>query len=320
MKWLCLLIVVALTTPASAASHKILVLPVDGNADAATRSRLNADIARLARGLDGQVSTGNATFADTALAVGCDPHAAGCSDEVIATLGVDELIWGTATRDGRQTQLVVRRAPRGGTVRDVTTTIAAGDSTDRISSGIAPLFAPPTPAPEPARASTAPPRPTDTPLPSPTSPPTSTAPTVSGDTAPVGGASPSSSPLPSPSPSAPAGPAETRSDRTAGIAMVAGGGLSFLLGLALWSSYSSMQDSIDRHPTASFSDIQDLKSLEDSAGNRAIAGDVFVLAGLAVAGVGGYYLYRDHKRHTVAITPAPIPHGGGLTITVLGGL
>ena len=95
-----------LAASAAAAPHKVLVLPVDGNADAATRTKLTAHIVRLAKGLDGEVGTAEATFADTALAVGCDPRAPRCSDEVIATLAVDELVWGTATRDGGQTRLV----------------------------------------------------------------------------------------------------------------------------------------------------------------------------------------------------------------------
>ena len=111
-------VVVALTAPA-AASHKILVLPVEGAVDAATRNRLTTDIARLARSLDGQVASGSATFGDTALAVGCDPRAAGCSDEVMATLGVDELVWGAASRDRGQIRLVVQRVARGAAGREV---------------------------------------------------------------------------------------------------------------------------------------------------------------------------------------------------------
>jgi hypothetical protein len=296
VRWLILIAALALSAPAAAANRKILVLPVDGTADAATRTRLTADIARLARTLDGQVATGNATFADTALAVGCDPHAPSCSDEVIATLGVDELVWGTATREGSQTRLVVRRAAKGSAVRDVSTTVAAGDPGDRITAGIAPLFAPP---------ATEAPRPTAAP---PTAPPVEPSPPPTGavDTA-----------LP---PAAPSGPGDDRRDRTVGIALVAGGGLGIVLGVALWASYSSLQSSIDSHATRTSDDIQDLKSLEDRASTRAIAGDVFVLAGLAAAGIGGYYLYRDHKQHAVAIAPAPIAHGAGLTITILGGL
>jgi len=102
-----------LAAPAAAASHKILVLPTDGTADAATRAKLTAQVVKLAKGLDGQVATAGATFADTALAVGCDPQAPGCSDQVLATLGVDELVWATATKDNGQTRVVVRRATKG---------------------------------------------------------------------------------------------------------------------------------------------------------------------------------------------------------------
>lgn len=299
MRWFPVVILLALTAPAAAAGHKVLVLPVDGSADAAMRSRLTAEVVRLARSLDGQVSTGNATFADTALAVGCDPQAAGCSDEVIATLGVDELIWGTASRDAGATRLVVHRAARGAPAHEITTTLAPGDAGDRVASGIGPLFGPPGAAAEPAvpRAPGAP------------SPPAAPLPANPGQ-APVGDAA-----LPAASP----GPADERRDRTAGIALISGGGVGLVLGVALWASYSSLQSSIDAHPVRTTADIQDLKSIEDRASTRAIAGDVFVVAGLIAGGIGAYYLYRDHTRHAVAVAPLPLAHGGGLTITVSGG-
>jgi hypothetical protein len=81
-----------------------------------------------------------------------------------------------------------------------------------------------------------------------------------------------------------------------------------------------VQDSIDHHSTATRRDFDDLTALEDRAGTYAIAGDVLVVAGLAAGGVAAYYLYRDHHRHTVSITPAPIAHGAALTLTILGDL
>jgi hypothetical protein len=282
-----------LVTPATAASHKILVLPTDGNADAATRSKLTTQVVKLAKGLEGQVSTAGATFADTALAVGCDPQAAGCSDQVLATLGVDELVWATATKDGGQTRVVVRRATKGSPPREISTTIAPSDSTDRIDAGMAPLFGAPGARPEPAASPSVPP------------PDVAVAPLASGS--PAGPQAPS--------PELP----EANRERTMGIAFATGGGVAVVLGLALWGSYSSLQDKIDTHVTNNRADFDDLKALENKAATYAIAGDCLVLAGLAAGGLGAYYLYWRPK-HRIAVTPVPIAGGAGVTLTILGGL
>jgi len=297
--WIAVVAIVARTAPA-AASPKILVLPVEGGVDAATRSRLTADIARLARSLDGQVASGSATFADTALAVGCDPRAAGCSDDVMATLGVDELVWGVARADRGQIRLTVRRAARGAAVRDLSTTFASGDAGDRVTTGIAPLFAPPGAEPAP-----------------PARPPAPPAPAAAAAAAPQP-ADATGAPLAT-EPPAPAAADPERSNRTLGIALAAAGGGSIALGVVLWVSYASAQDSIDHHAIGSLSDFQDLRALEDRAGTYAIAGDLLVIAGLVAGGIGGYLLYRDHKQHAVAIAPAPVA-GGGLMLSVTGGL
>ena len=281
-------------TPAAAAPHKILVLPTDGTADAATRAKLTAQIVKLSKGLDGQVATAGATFADTALAVGCDPQAPGCSDQVLATLGVDELVWATATKDNGQTRVVVRRATKGTPPREISTTIAPSDSTDRIDAGMAPLFAASATKPDPAVSPSVPP------------PDVAVAPLASGSPA---------GPDQVPSPELP----EAHHDRTMGIAFAAGGGVALVLGLALWGSYSSLQDKIDTHVTTTRSDFDDLKALENRAATYAIAGDGLVLAGLAAGGLAAYYLYWK-PNHRIAVTPVPIGNGAGLTFTILGGL
>ncbi|HEX8114234.1 MAG TPA: hypothetical protein VF516_41175, partial [Kofleriaceae bacterium] len=107
--------------------------------------------------------------------------------------------------------------------------------------------------------------------------------------------------------------------RTLGIALAAGGGGSLVLGLVLWVSYASVQDSIDHHATRTPADFQDLTSLENRANTYAIAGNVFVLAGLVAGGIGGYLLYRDHQQHAVTVAPAPVA-GGGMMIVLTGGL
>ena len=289
-----------LAASAAAAPHKVLVLPVDGNADPAMRTRLSAQIARLARGLDGEVGTADATFADTALAVGCDPRAARCADDVMATLGVDELVWATATRDGAQTRLVVRRAARGSAAREVSMTVATGEPGDRIDARIAPVFAP--------AAVTAPPPGSST-SESATTPP-EVAPPPAGEVAPAPGDA-----LAPPGP----GPVDQRNhrDRNVGIALVATGAVSLALGVALWASYSSLQRQIDDHPTNNRRDFEELTALEDRASTYAIGGDIAVVVGLAAGGIGAYYLYRHHRR--VAIAPTPLAHGAALTLTIVGG-
>ncbi len=293
MKWLIVLVVVALAGPAVAAGRKILVLPIEGSVDAPTRVRLTTEIVRLARVLGGQVATGTATFADTALAVGCAPHAPSCSDDVIATLGVDELIWGFASRQSGQTRLVVRRAVRGATMREAQATFTGNDSGERVSAAIAPLFAPPG---------------AEAPL---TSPP----PALSDPAA--GAAIAPGAPL-----TAPAEPvaSDDHRDRPLGIALTASGGAAIVLGIALWASYAGLQGEIDRHPVRTVEDFRDLRALEDRASARAVAGDVLVIAGLVAGGIGGYYLYRDHRRHAITAVPALAPQGAGLTIAIVGDL
>jgi hypothetical protein len=302
VRWLAALAVVAaVVAPAAAASRKVLVLPVDGALDAATRSKLTADVARLARALDGQVATGSATFTDTALAVGCDPRAPSCADEVMATLGVDELVWSTATREGGQTRLVVRRAARGAARREASTTFPAGEAGDRIASGIAPLFAPPEARPAGPRAG------------APADGHGAGAPDLATEAEP---GSPASAPIEPAAPPPALPPPDDHGGRTAGIALAAGGATSVVLGIALWASYASLQGQIDAHPVRTRADFDDLLALEDRANSRAIAGDAFVIAGVVAGGIGAYLWYRGHRR--LAIAPAPIAHGGGVTITLIG--
>jgi len=69
-------------------------------------------VQKLARKTAGNVANGDTTFAETAAAVGCDPAAADCAETVRTTLGVDELVWGTATwTNARPTWLSIARSP-----------------------------------------------------------------------------------------------------------------------------------------------------------------------------------------------------------------
>jgi hypothetical protein len=283
----------ALARPAAGASHKLLVLPVAGTADPATRMKLTTELAKVARSFGGGVVTAEATFDDTALAVGCDPRAPTCGDQVMAALGVDELVWGTATRDVSQTHLVVRRAAKGGLVREAATTIATGDPPERADAAIASLFATATREPWSAPGGAV-----DTPW------------NIAGQHAP--GAVPP----------APAVPQVTypESDHRAAIALVVSGGIAVTVGIALWASYASLQGSIDRHPTATRADFDDLTALEDRAKTFSLVGNILVPVGLGAGALGAFYLAQNPGRRHVTVVAAPLAHGAGLLLAIAGGL
>ncbi len=110
MKWLAIAIL-AVAVPAFAAPTKVIVLPLDGDALAALRQSLASDLATAAHD-DGDVTIGTTTFRETAAAVGCDPDDDACATTVVATLGVDEIVYGTATADGATTHVRIARVTR----------------------------------------------------------------------------------------------------------------------------------------------------------------------------------------------------------------
>jgi hypothetical protein len=143
---------------ASAAPHKVFVLPLDGDADPALRGKLADDIRELARAGGDDVAAGDATFADTAAAVGCAPADASCAGKVVATLGVDELVWGTATTKDGATTVVVHSAGKQTPTRSVSATLQPGEGAERARPVIAPFFGQPVPNDAPAQ-----PQPAETP-------------------------------------------------------------------------------------------------------------------------------------------------------------
>jgi hypothetical protein len=100
-------------------------------------------------------------------------------------------------------------------------------------------------------------------------------------------------------------PHENRGDRNLGIAMAIGGGVAVLIGLTLWSQESSTQDTIDMHATNTTADLLDLKAVEDRASSYAWFGNAMFVIGLGLGGAGAYFLYKDHKAHSVVVAPMP---------------
>lgn len=281
-----LLLVVAigvLAASVAAGPHKVLVLPLDGNADAATKSKLNTVVQDLAKSIPGNVSNGDATLSETASAVGCDPNKTACIDSVLSTLAVDEIVWGTATTDNGQTTVVVRRATRGSPAQSQTAILASSEQPEAAEPRLGPLFGV-----------------------------TGTVNLGSAGSAEVGSAVGSGSAAPPPPPGVP-----WSQEKKLGVGLAIGGGALIVVGLALWASESGVQNDIDNAPTSTAADIQNLKDLESKANGYAWGGNIAMVLGLGAGGYGAYLLWKDHKEHTM-LAPAPPPSGTGMTFVLRG--
>ena len=265
----------ALATLAIAGPRRVLVLPLDGNADPTTRNMLNASAQKLAKGgsAGATVTVGDATFDETAAAVGCLPKEPKCAQQVRTTLGVDELIYGTATTDpnGATTVTIRRASVADDPPKETTATVQQGDTADKADAALGPAFGQQTVVPD--------------------------------------------QPPPPPPPEEPKGPPVDHTRRNIGIACATGGGVVFLIGLALWASASSTQDDIDSAPTMTAKQLVALRDLEDKAQRYAIGGDFMIVAGLALGGYGAWVLYKDHKeKQNVIVTPTVTPTAAGVSV------
>lgn len=258
-----------------AAPRKVLVLPIDGSVDPATRTRLNARVLELAKHVDGTVTVGDTTFHETAAALGCDAEQQACADSVRATLGVDELVFGTATTTGTQTTLVVRRVRSKTAWREGSATFSVDDPPERadavVDNELATLFDM-TPAP----------------LPPTTPPPDATLPSAQPTDQPASG-------------------------RTRGILLVAGGGLGIVLGVVLWANVRSTQDEIASANPLTANDFRALVDKEDKAQRNAIIGDVLFVAGVGVAAWGAWTIYQSREA-SVTVAPTATPTSAGVAI------
>ena len=133
-------------TIAFAGPHRVIVMPIDGQADPTLRKDLGRVVVELAKST-GDVTTADTSFAETAAAVGCEPHTPACADTVLTSLGVDEIVYGSAVSGGGQTTAVISRVEKGQPRRDQTVSIAAGASSDAVEPTLHPMFDLPAPRP-----------------------------------------------------------------------------------------------------------------------------------------------------------------------------
>ena len=296
---------------ASAEPRHVLVLRSDGNADAATRTKVDAEILKLAHNLDGTVEAGEIDLADATAAVGCNPSDATCRDDVLATMSADELVATSVTSGaGGEIDVSVRRLIKGSPTRDAAIAVPAGQPLEaRIDSVIGPLFG--------VTATTAPPVDTQ-----PTTPPTpGTPPTPVGPATPTGpdGQPPLTGLQPVPQDD----DAAYTHRRRVEIGVIAAGATVSTIGLLFWAAASGTSNDIQNQPTPKTpADFKHLTDLENTGDGQATLGNIFVVSGFACAAIGGYFLWRDHRDHDsrhASITPVLFDHGGGIAVTI-GGL
>jgi hypothetical protein len=292
MRAAILVFVVAIGAIVSAGPRKVIVLPVDGNADAATKAKLNDVVQDLAKSMPGDITHGDATFNETAVALGCDPNRNACIDNVLETLAVDEIVWGTATTADGRTTIVVRRATKGSPAHEQTAIIASTDEPETSETQLAPLFGVTSVAPGPGSEVGS----------------GSAVEAIGSAVETTGSAAP---PLPPPA------PAPWSQRKKLGVGLAVGGAALVIVGFAMWASESSVQSDIDAAPNSTAEDIQHLEDLEDRANGYAWGGNIAMLLGLGAGGYGAYLLWQDH-RETTTLTPAPPPSGTGMTFVLRG--
>jgi hypothetical protein len=311
MKRLALLLLLALASTASAAPKSILVLKAEGTADATTRSNIDASVLKLAKNLDGKVEMGDVTLTDAAAIVGCNPTEAACKDDVLATLGVDELVATTATSVPTGTNVTVRRLAKGTSPRAAQSVQPSGKPSDtKLTQDIGPLFGvsamATTPVTEPTNAAPPSTNPVyeNTPAQQPTAPVTSTPTDNNVSAAPNGEVAPIQQDKP-------------RSYRWQKIGMGVGGTL-VVLSFLMWSKASDTQALIDEQPANTPADFAKLQQLEDDADGYANGGNFFFLTGVVVGTVSAYSYWRGHRRaraQTARITPMLTPNSAGIALT-----
>jgi hypothetical protein len=310
----------------------VLVLRSEGTADTSSRTSVDTHVLRLAKNIDGKVDAGDITFTEAAAVVGCNPSDASCKDDVLSTLGVDEVVATTVTATPTGLNVTVRRIAKGGTPKAAQTTIPSGKSPDaKLDTDIGPLFGL-TPPPAPVE-----PKPADAkpvadvkvpPPPPPATTTTTTTTTVAPATAPpprVAAEDHSTAPINDVT-AAPNGQITQTVEgappnrRWQKIGMGVGGGM-IVLGLLLWADANSIQDDIDNRPApVSAADIQSLKDLEKKGDGAAGLGNLMFLGGAVLGGVSTYYYIKAGRSSTqqARLAPAAFPGGGGITLT-LGG-
>lgn len=282
------------TTIVTAAPRRVLVLRADGAVDEPTRARVDAGVLALARNVDGEVTQGDITFADATATVGCAGDASVCGDQVLDALAVDEIVVVAVGPDTDGIKVSVARISKT-SLRQASVVVPASDPDPALATGLGSLFGVATATPP-----------------------------GSGEVAPIPPPAAAVDPGTTAAPEVTAAPANVimpegrRTSRLAIVGLAGGGGL-IIVGLLLWNAASDKASEIADAPTRTRADLIRLQALESDADAYALWGNVTVIGGVALAGVGGYLLWRGRRAPASSqarIVPLLFDHGAGLAVTI----
>lgn len=285
------LLALAVSAWAPLASAKVLVLAFRGP----NASKVQAAVVAALEAGGRDADAGDTSFEDAAMLIGCNPQSDACAAEVASTMAADELVFGTTSKSG---EIALVRAGGGAPRRTAKVRPEPGASLEAaVAPAVRDLYdrAPADePGDEPASAGT-----------------TSTA---SAETAPE--ATAAALPLDVAARTSSGG----STSRRAWIAWGAAGA-STTAGLLLWLRASSLQDDIDAAPDDTAAELAELDDLRSRADSAAMWGNMLMVAGVGLAGLGTYYWARDHRvaeKPRAALAPALFHHGGGVVLTIEG--
>lgn len=316
-----------------------LVLKSEGNASADSKTKIDTQVFKLAKSLGGNVEAGEISYTDATAAVGCNASESSCKDDVLATLGVDEIVVTNVTNaPGGDLKVTVRLIPKTGMPKEQTTVIPGGQAPDaKLNAEIGPMFGA-VPAPEkPATTATVGPAVTGGATGAVTAttggtmggPATTTTPTTTGtpdasttNTTPANPVTTGQIDTVTAAPNgqiAPEGHADHRRLELTGMAV--GGGL-VLLSFVMWAEAGSTQSDIDAAPAKSAADLRHLQDLESQGDAYAGLGNLMFIGGLGVAAVSTYFWWRDRRAdhgQQARLAPTVFDHGAGVTLSFGGG-
>jgi hypothetical protein len=299
------LLALTIAAVAAPADAKVLVLTFQGPNAAKLQSAVSAALQSAGQ----EVTAGDTSFDDAAVLIGCDAQSDACAEEVLSTLSVDEVVFGSSTKSG---EVVLQRVVRGQPRRQTRARVEPGQSGAGLEAAVAPAVRELYDSPRPSE-----PRP------------------VSEPAAPSTEPAPSEPEAPRREPTSPVEASLRRDDATPArpyrrwaIITWSGAGVAALGGLMLWINAGSLQDDIDAAPTNNQQDLEELRDLEDRAERSSDWGNAMMVVGAGLAGVGTYLWIKDRRQQRAApaastarapwLQPTLFPGGAGVLVTIGG--